>query len=133
MRTITMTTENDSPGGQPPPRGPKTFIQTLGDLEFGHFADECTERLREAIQAVAAREKGASITIKLDMKPGAGGQVDISADVSVKLPKPKKGTTLMFISPELNLVRNDPRQQQLPGIRVVDKDTEQQPAAIRVA
>jgi hypothetical protein len=106
--------------GEAPARGPKTFLQTIADLEWGHFQDECTEKMREAIMSVARLEKGAELTLKLKMKPGAGGQVEIEADVSSKLPKPKKGTSLMFISPEFNLVRNDPRQQALPGIRAVD-------------
>jgi hypothetical protein len=127
----------------PAPRAPKSFIQTMAELQFGHFQDECTERMREAIIATAKTEKVSEVVLRIKMKPGKGGQVEISSTVDNKLPKEEKGTSIMFISPEFNLQRSDPRQQELTGMRVVDTgntgggvraDDEQQPtvAAVRV-
>jgi hypothetical protein len=100
-------------------RAPKSFLQTIAELQFGHFEQECTDELRKAILAVARTEKSASVTVTLKLKHGKGGQVEVDSEVSAKLPKDKGGTTIMFISPEFNLQRNDPRQMELQGLRVV--------------
>lgn len=104
-----------------PERAPKTFLQTLAELQFGHFSDHATKQLRELIIAVAKTEKGGSLTLNMKLKPGKGGQVEVFAEVSTKLPKEERGSSIMFISPELNLQRNDPRQMELSGLRAVDK------------
>lgn len=104
-----------------PARAPKSFVQTLSELQYGHFAEEATALLRETIIAVARTEKTGELTIKLKLKPGKGGQVEIFSDVTNKVPKEEKGSSIMFISPEFNLTRQDPRQMELSGLKVVDK------------
>lgn len=45
--------------------------------------------------------------------PGKAGTVIVTDDVNIKLPKPEKRQTIMFVTPENNLVTTDPRQQAL--------------------
>ena len=61
------------------------------------------------------------LTIKL--KPGKAGQVEVSDDITVKAPKPERGTSIMFATPEGNLQREDPRQMSIEGLRSVDTET----------
>lgn len=103
-----------------PKRAPKSLLQTLAELQYGHFEAEGTALLREVITAVARTEKVGELTIKLKLKPGKGGQVEVFSDITSKLPKEEKGSTIMFISPELNLQRQDPRQMELSGLRAVE-------------
>ena len=115
-----------------PARAPKSMLQTLAELQYGHFEDEATKVLRETIIAVARTEKVGEVTIKLKLKPGKGGQVEVFSEVTNRLPKEEKGSSIMFISPEFNLQRQDPRQRELEGLRVVDKDEVRAPG-VRVA
>ncbi|MEC6379724.1 hypothetical protein [Pseudomonas aeruginosa] len=47
----------------------------------------------------------------------------IKADVKTKEPVLARGTSLFFLTPEGNLSRRDPRQQEL-SLRTVDTDPE---------
>src|SRR4051812_33292654 len=89
-----------------PDRAPKSMLQTLSELQYGHFEAEATQILRETIIAVARTEKVGEVTIKLKLKPGKGGQVEVFSEVTNRLPKEEKGSSIMFISPEFNLQRS---------------------------
>lgn len=54
-------------------------------------------------------------------KPDGNGQMTIKADVKTKEPALSRGTSLFFLTPEGNLTRRDPRQQDLP-LRTVNDD-----------
>lgn len=126
-----------------PKRAPKTFLQTLQDHHYGHTADEATARLKEALDASERTGKATEVTIKMKIRPvsKAAGRYDVTVDVTNKLPAKDIEAAIMFVGPDGNLTNNDPRQQVLPGIRVVDgprealrpQDEEQQQAGIRVA
>jgi hypothetical protein len=111
-----------------PARAPKTFAQTLQDINFGHFADECTDALREAIDASERTNKVTEVTVKLKIKPvgkNGSGRYEVHPDVSAKLPPKDRETAMMFVGPDGNLTNRDPRQQEIPGIRAVDGSSEQ--------
>lgn len=102
---------------------PRTYASTIEALRFGTLGTELTDKLRDLIATCATTGRAGAITLTLALKPGKGGQIEVFDDVKVKFPKEEKGSTLMFASPDNNLVREDPRQLQLDGLRTVDKDT----------
>lgn len=102
---------------QAPPA--RTFTQTIDALRFGTLSDELTDKLRDLVATVAFTGKAGSLTLTLALKPGKGGQIEVFDDIKLKEPKPEKGSSLMFATPENNLQREDPRQLQLPGLRTV--------------
>lgn len=108
---------------QNPALAPKTFAQVLDTLRFGTLGDELTKELRKLTESCADTGRAGELTIKIKLKPGKGGQLEVIDDYSVKLPKPERGTTLMFATPDGNLTRNDPRQLELTGLRTIDSDT----------
>lgn len=123
-----MTTETTA--AAPPPRAPKTFIQTLADHHYGHTADEATAKLSECIATSERTGKQTELVIKLVIKPvSKGGRYDVTADVTSKLPTPPREAAIMFVGPDGNLTNRDPRQQELPGLRVATAPTE---PAVRV-
>lgn len=101
----------------------RPFIDQLVALRFGTLADELTDKLNELTNACAGNGRSGTLSLKLTLKPGKGGQVEVFDDVSLKLPKEEKGSSIMFATPEGNLQREDPRQLQIEGLRTVDKDT----------
>ncbi|MNY71316.1 hypothetical protein D3C86_2096310 [compost metagenome] len=54
--------------------------------------------------------------------------MNIKADVKVKEPVLSRGTSLFFLTPEGNLTRRDPRQQDLQLRPVIEEDN---PASLR--
>lgn len=99
----------------------RPFIDTLRDIEAGGLLDELSEAQHSLIDAIRLTGKGGELTIKLAYKPDGNGQMTIKADVKVKEPALSRGTSLFFLTPEGNLTRRDPRQQDLP-LRTVNDD-----------
>lgn len=98
----------------------RTFTDTLHSLRFGKLADECTSKLRELVAACDTTGRGGALTLTIALKPGKGGQIEVFDDIKLKLPKEERGSSLMFSTPEFGLQRNDPRQQEIEGLRSVD-------------
>ena len=99
----------------------RPFIDTLRDIEAGGLLDELSEAQHSLIDAIRLTGKGGELTIKLTYKPDGNGQMTIKADVKAKEPALSRGTSLFFLTPEGNLTRRDPRQQDLP-LRTVNDD-----------
>ncbi len=99
----------------------RPFIDTLRDIEAGGLLDELSETQHRLIDAIRLTGKGGELTIKLAYKPDGNGQMTIKADVKAKEPALSRGTSLFFLTPEGNLTRRDPRQQDLP-LRTVNDD-----------
>ncbi len=99
----------------------RPFIDTLRDIEAGALLDELSETQHSLIDAIRLTGKGGDLTIKLAYKPDGNGQMTIKADVKAKEPALSRGTSLFFLTPEGNLTRRDPRQQDLP-LRTVNDD-----------
>lgn len=101
----------------------RPFTDTLNALRFGTLTDDLTKALTELTQKVAETHKSGELTLKLSLKPGKGGQIEVFDDIKVKAPKEERGSSIMFASPEGNLMREDPRQMQIEGLRTVDSKT----------
>lgn len=99
----------------------RPFIDTLRDIEAGGLLDELSETQHSLIDAIRLTGKGGELTIKLTYKPDGNGQMTIKADVKAKEPALSRGTSLFFLTPEGNLTRRDPRQQDL-ALRMLNED-----------
>ncbi|RZI33104.1 hypothetical protein [Pseudomonas orientalis] len=106
----------------------RPFMDTLRDIEAGGLLDELTEAQHSLIDAIRMTGKGGDLTIKLTYKPDGGGQMTVKADVRTKEPVLARGTSLFFLTPEGNITRRDPRQQEIPLRSVED---EPGPGALR--
>lgn len=101
----------------------KPFIDTLNALRYGQLHQELTDRLHELTQACSETGKVGELTLKIKMKPGKAGQMEIIDELKTKLPEFERGSTILFTTPEGVLQREDPRQLKLEGLRVIDQDT----------
>jgi hypothetical protein len=99
----------------------RPFFETLRDIEAGALLDELSEHQHRLVDAIRLAGKGGELVIKLAYKPDGRGQMNIKAEVKVNEPKMSRGTSLFFLTPEGNLTRRDPRQQDLP-LRPVEDD-----------
>jgi hypothetical protein len=101
----------------------RSFNETIVALRYGTLHDDLTLELNALVAKVASSMKAGELTLKLKLKPGKGGQIEIVDDIAIKAPKEEKGTSIMFATPDGNLTREDPRQMQIDGLRSVDMET----------
>lgn len=101
----------------------RPFTDTLLALRHGELLDELSDAINELTTACAETGKAGTLSMTIKLKPGNAGQIEVIDEVKLKLPAPTKGSTLMFATPEGNLVRNDPRQMSIEGLRQVDTST----------
>ena len=102
---------------------PRPFTDTLGALRFGTLNDDLSTELNKLVQACSSTGKVGELTLKIKLKPGKGGQIEVFDEIKLNAPKEERGSSIMFATPEGNLQREDPRQMQLDGLRTVDKET----------
>lgn len=104
--------------------GKKPFTDTLVAPRYGTLHDDLTDALSKLTDDVTRTNKVGTLTLTIKLKPtNNSGQIEIINDIKVTTPKDTKGTTIMFATPENNLVREDPRQSSLEGLRTVDSST----------
>lgn len=97
----------------------RNFAQVLAAIEDGHFHGDLSDKLRDVVGDLenAAMQRGGkaagtlTLTLKLSLE---GGIMEISGDISTKVPKPKRGRSIFYVTPENNLSRRDPKQPDLP-------------------
>lgn len=100
------------------------FTDTINSLRYGSLNDELTEKLHELIEKCEASQKVGSLTLVLKLKPSKAGRMEILDDIKTTLPKEEKGSSIMFVTPEGNLQREDPRQLTIDGLRSVEAKTD---------
>jgi len=89
--------------------------------------DLASEKLAELIAAVTSHGKAGSFTMKLDIKPSTAGALAVRGDVKITKPKGLPPETLLWATPDGNLMSEDPRQTKLELRGVKDDKKELRP------
>jgi hypothetical protein len=106
------------------------FLTMLGELRKGLTVSELSDDLSHLIELVRETGKKGAIAVKLQFTPASGGEsVLVTADWSVKEPRPEKDSTTFFTTDENTLVRHDPRQREMFGVIPGNKPSVQQTEA----
>jgi len=98
------------------------FQETILQINNGATVAELSGALEKVVAAVRMAGKAGSITLTLKVAPASKGSTDVlmvESQVRTKLPEPERGISIFYATEDNKLVRNDPKQQQLP-LRVVD-------------
>lgn len=99
----------------PTPAINPAFIALLQQHRNGSLLNDVAAGVRAVIEAVQLAGKAGKITITFALIPsGTTGGIIIEDDVKVTLPKAPKQQSLFFADENGQLVRNDPRQRELP-------------------
>lgn len=96
----------------------RPFADVLRELGGGSVYDDLTAQLAEVVDGVNQTRKVGEISIKLKIKPNGENSVMVSSEVKAKVPEPPRGDTVFFTTASGSLVRQDPRQADLPLRRV---------------
>ena len=119
----------------------RPIIDTFRDIRAGKMMDELSVEMNELIQQIIDTGKKGELTLKLKIEPlkDEASMVSVKDEITIKAPRPDRGASLFYTTPEANLQRNDPNQRQIPGIVEVDKATgeiitpDQEPKPIKKA
>lgn len=100
---------------------PDLFMNTINTMDYAVTPAELSDALADLIQGVKDTNKKGTLTLKLTIKPEslAAGQLSITPEIINKIPQLPRDKSLMFMTPENNLQREDPRQRTL-GFEAVD-------------
>lgn len=75
--------------------------------------DMAGQKFSELVNAVSAHQKAGTLTLKIAIKPSTAGAMAVKADVSITKPKGTPAESLLWATPEGNLIAEDPRQTKL--------------------
>lgn len=100
----------------------RPFVDFLREHRGGVTHDDLSDKLQELVAAVSSEGKGGTLTLVIRIKPANAGSGALVVNDEIKLTKPKESRSgsIFFVSPENNLIRNDPKQCTLP-LGVVQK------------
>lgn len=95
----------------------KSFSEQLPLIAGGAFERELTDALADALEYVSTHGGKPKITAEMELSSQitkAGPMIKIGYRVTVKYPKEKPVDFAMFLSPEGNLLLDNPNQGNLP-------------------
>lgn len=93
----------------------RDLIDILNDLDGGSIIQEMTHQVRCAVRAARMADKKAVVTLKIEIEPD-GRQLIVTPKVDAKMPIPATPMTLFFANDDGDLVKSDPKQEELRGI-----------------
>jgi hypothetical protein len=110
------------PKQNPPPttadKNIRSFAILMSTLEGGSLNAELSKELRDLIAdmndhraAYGGRAVNGEISISLKFKLDEG-IMEIAADTKVKGPRPKRGRSILWVTPENNLSQENPQQRK---------------------
>ncbi len=70
-------------------------------------------KFSELIKSVADNNKAGTLTMKIAIKPSTAGTLAVKAEVAIVKPKGMPAESLLWPTPEGNLMAEDPRQMKL--------------------
>jgi len=110
---------------------PKPLNENIRDVriiddnnDLRPLLDVAGERFSDLIKAVTDTGKAGALTLKIEVKPSTAGALAVKGDVTAKMPKGLPAESLLWATPDGNLVADDPRQQKLPLRAIEDKKPE---------
>ena len=105
---------------------PRPLLETLHHINNGTFLVDGADKLADLVKAVDSTGKAGTMTIKVTVRKASSTAMAIRGDITMKMPPESPLESLMFPTPEGNLLTEDPRQGKLPLTAVA------QPAALPV-
>lgn len=88
-------------------------LHSLIRIGNGDLVAELAEKFPELISACSTLNQKGSLTLKVSIAPGGMGKMEINYDVSSKVPKEKKHSSLLFCTQKGQLLNRDPAQLEL--------------------
>lgn len=89
------------------------FYNFLKEFKAGHLDVQLTSKMNELVEAVAKYQREGELTIKIVLKPKTDGEMMTQIKFKMKAPERDTIESIMFVTPENNLVDSNPKQPEL--------------------
>lgn len=106
------------------------FLRALQEHRQGETLTELSVGMRTAVEAALTCGKPAKLTLEVTFTPN-GPALALVAEVKTKVPKIAPYAGIFFADDAHNLFRNDPKQPELPPLRTVEAESQQQAESLR--
>lgn len=98
----------------------RPFADILLSLNRGKSHGEMSRKMQELVAAVTSTGKKGSLTVTISVAPTkASGVLEVTDAVTVKAPSASRAASIFYADDAHNLVRDNPNQDTLPGLRDV--------------
>ncbi|MDW5417721.1 hypothetical protein R6242_14215 [Iodobacter sp. CM08] len=95
----------------------RSSIDILRDIAGGELVEELGESIREVNMAITEVEerKGGKITLTISIKPAGrrSGALNVAYDIKMTKPRLPRNESIMFGTPEGDMLATDPSQRTL--------------------
>lgn len=111
----------------------RPITDTLRHIGGGVFIDTASDKLAELVAAVDNSGKAGKLTLDVTVKKATrGGAMIVTGKVRLTKPAEEPMETMLFATPEGNLVADDPHQQKL-DLKVAQGGGAATPAVLKQA
>ncbi|MEO6145910.1 MAG: hypothetical protein ABIT70_02435 [Sulfuriferula sp.] len=86
------------------------YIETPDGM--GNMLEIASESLAELVKGVSAYNKAGSLTLKISIRPSTAGAMAVTGKVTPIVPKGAPTESLLWPTPEGNLLSEDPKQKK---------------------
>lgn len=101
----------------------RPITDVLRHLEAGCLIDDASEKMSELVKAVDQTGKAGKLIITIQLRKATKGALAITGKVDCTKPKEPAFESLMFATPEGNLLTEDPNQKKLDLKPVIAEPT----------
>jgi hypothetical protein len=91
----------------------KEFNAFIREFKAGHLDATLTAKLQELVESVGRYQQKGKLTVEITLKPKDEGEVLTSVKFKMKAPERDTMDSIMFATPENNLVDTNPNQPEL--------------------
>lgn len=102
----------------------RPFAEFLHMQRGGDLQREVSQALNEVVEAVHETGRAGAVTLVVSVKPigkSAHRQLIVTDQVKIKKPEGDRGESIFFADDNHNLVRDNPNQPEIPGLREVPR------------
>lgn len=89
------------------------FAEFIKDFKAGHLDAALSSKMRELTESVTKYQQQGELTVKITLMPKHDGEVMTKVKFKMKAPERDTIESIMFVTPENNLVDSDPKQPEL--------------------
>lgn len=105
----------------------RPFADFLRELQKGSTHEELSQGLQRVVAGIADTGKKGEVLLKISLAPAVKGNnqhLVVRSEVVIKAPSIERQPSLFFADRNANLVRNNPDQPEIPGLRAVPGSTD---------
>lgn len=109
--------------------GFRPALDVLAELRRGKAHQDLTDALHDVLEACMATGKKGELVLKLTINPQKTGdfetpRIEVTDQIGTKKPTKSLHPSTFFLTDDLNPVRRDPNQDEIPPLREVPSATD---------